>query len=320
MRCPLFPALMMSLTLAGAGPAAAEPVIVEAAVKPLNVEAPRETRVGRLQWRGTLELTAEDPRFGGYSGLLLGADGRELLAVSDNGTWLRGRLAFDASGRLISFAEAEILPLLDGKGAPIGGKDEGGDAEALARDAAGRILVSFERDHRILAYDSPESAAVELPTGFDLPPGGNEGVEALEILPPGDRLLALVGGREEASGRGLLRENGAWQPLSYRRTRALMPVAATVGEDGTLYLVERAWSLIGGLEIRILRLPSHAVVAGAELAPEELAAMKPPLLVDNFEAIAARVARNGETQLILLSDDNFNPIQRTLLSVFAVVE
>jgi hypothetical protein len=48
--------------------------------------------------------------------------------------------------------------------------------------------------------------------------------------------------------------------------------------------------------------------------------MKPPLLIDNFEAIAAHVTPRGETLLLLLSDDNFNPVQRTLLTAFAVVE
>ena len=318
MRRLLLSAFLLGLALAG--PAAAEPVQVTAVAKPLAPEAPDKRRIGRFEWRGTLELSSDDPRFGGYSGLLLGPDGRELLAVSDDGTWLRGRLTYDASGRLVGFSNAEILPILDIDGAPLGGKNQGGDAEGLARDAAGRILVSFERDHRILAYDSPEAAGVEIPTGFGLPPGSNEGVEALTTVPPGGRLLALVEGTADASGQGYLREGGAWRERVYRRTRSLLTVGAATLDSGEVFVVERAWSLIGGLEIRIVRLPAGAVETGAELLPEELAAMKPPLLIDNFETIAARVGPGGETLLTLLSDDNSNPVQRTLISLFAVVE
>jgi hypothetical protein len=39
--------------------------------------------------------------------------------------------------------------------------------------------------------------------------------------------------------------------------------------------------------------------------------------VDNFEAAATAVI-NGETRLFILSDDNFNASQRSLLLSFAV--
>ena len=43
------------------------------------------------------------------------------------------------------------------------------------------------------------------------------------------------------------------------------------------------------------------------------------MTVDNLEG-AALATVNGETRLFLLSDDNYNPAQQTLLLSFAIVE
>ena len=45
--------------------------------------------------------------------------------------------------------------------------------------------------------------------------------------------------------------------------------------------------------------------------------LKLPGTTDNFEGIAAET-RNGRTRLYILSDDNFSPMQRTLLLAFDV--
>ena len=47
-----------------------------------------------------------------------------------------------------------------------------------------------------------------------------------------------------------------------------------------------------------------------------LAELSLPLSVDNFEALAVRPDGAGGWHLFLLSDDNFNPLQRTLLLQF----
>ena len=46
------------------------------------------------------------------------------------------------------------------------------------------------------------------------------------------------------------------------------------------------------------------------------ATLKPPLPVDNFEGIAFGVSPEGKTRLWLISDNNFNDKQRTLLFAF----
>ena len=48
-------------------------------------------------------------------------------------------------------------------------------------------------------------------------------------------------------------------------------------------------------------------------------ALQPPLTVDNMEALSVTV-ENGRTIVWIASDDNFFPLQRTLLLKFALVE
>jgi hypothetical protein len=42
-------------------------------------------------------------------------------------------------------------------------------------------------------------------------------------------------------------------------------------------------------------------------------------VIDNMEALAAHRNAAGDTVLTVVSDDNFNPLQRTILLRFAIV-
>ena len=59
---------------------------------------------------------------------------------------------------------------------------------------------------------------------------------------------------------------------------------------------------------------------GATAKPRELARLASPLAVDNLEGIAATKGPRGETLLWLISDDNFNPLQRNILLLFELAK
>ena len=84
-------------------------------------------------------------------------------------------------------------------------------------------------------------------------------------------------------------------------------------------MVERHWSPVGGLTIRIARFDPSQLSPGASVRAETLATMRPPLTIDNFEGIFLRRGPKGETLVYLVSDDNFSAIQRTLLVMFEVL-
>ena len=54
----------------------------------------------------------------------------------------------------------------------------------------------------------------------------------------------------------------------------------------------------------------------ASLRARELAWLAPPYAADNLEGLFARKGARGETLLWLISDDNFNPVQRNILLMF----
>ena len=59
---------------------------------------------------------------------------------------------------------------------------------------------------------------------------------------------------------------------------------------------------------------------GASARRATVAGSAPPLTCDNFEGVEARQGARGETLITILSDDNFNPFQRTLLMMFELKE
>ena len=72
-------------------------------------------RFGKLEYRGGVILSSDDDRFGGFSGLAISADGRAILAVSDEGWWLKANVIY-RNDRLVDVSQAQLRPVLDRKG------------------------------------------------------------------------------------------------------------------------------------------------------------------------------------------------------------
>ena len=84
-------ALSLAIFYAGCAGTNAPPQAfsVSSARIPLFPNRPAERRAGELVYRGGLELTSNDRRFGGWSDIAINTDGSALLAVSDEAHWLR---------------------------------------------------------------------------------------------------------------------------------------------------------------------------------------------------------------------------------------
>ncbi len=315
----LFAALLWT---PGALAAEPDPIEVDSVGRKLDAERPQLDRVGRLRAMGILELSSSDWRFGGLSGLMVSEGGTRLTAGTDEGHWFTARLEYDARGHLIGLGEAAMAPLRDPKGTRLTSKLTQ-DAESLTQLPGGGVLVAFEHKHRLWGYGVNGKPAFGAAKPLPLPPGvkrlpRNDGIETMATLPDGALLVILShagGGRDFPA---FLLRDGKWQKLAYRRTPNFEPTGATALPDGSLAVLERRFSLIGGIAIRVRRIAAEAIRPGAVMAGEELALFAPPLLVDNFEGIAARRGPGGETLIYLLSDDNFNAIQRNLLMMFAL--
>lgn len=271
---------------------------------------------------GGLALDTEAIGFGGLSGLHLD-EALRLTAVGDLGHFLSARLVLREDGAPLGLAGLRTGRLRDGSGAPLP-RGYAADAEALARLPDGTWLVGFERWHRIRAYrqglDGP-GAYVAAPPGLERAPR-NAGLEALAVLADG-RWLAVAEGLTPPGSPGSRRMwigvPGRWTPLAYRPGAPdLDPSDAAPLPDGGALVLERSFSVFGGFRGRLVRIPAAALAAprpGTVLEGETLLRLEPPWPADNWEGVAAaRVG--GRTLVALVSDDNENLLQRTLLLLF----
>ncbi len=310
--------------LLAAVPALAAPLEIAARAVPLQAEDPERENVGALRFRGGLELSSDDTRFGGLSALLLSGDGARLSAVTDRGHWVTARLIADADGTPRALAEAEIGALHGPGGRHLRGKRET-DAESLALLADGALVIGFERDHRLWRYPAGTNPLAGHPEAIPVPAKlrhlrRNSGIEALATLADGALLAIAEGRKNEATSPAFLWRGGAWSELVYPRLPGFRPTGATTLPGGDLLVIERSFNLFDGVAIRLQRIAAAQVRPGATLSGTTLAVLRRPLTLDNMEGIAARRTATGETLLYLISDDNFSPLQRTLLLVFALEE
>ena len=288
------------------GPAA-QGRAVEIRAQPVEVPAADLHRT--VSQAGAWVLRAADGAFGGFSALEVRGD--RLLAASDRGHWLTARLVED--DRDLTLAEGRLAPMLGADGGSLAAAD----AEALAR-AGEDLVVAFERDHRLMRHAG--GGALELlarPEGFAALPG-NAGIEALAALPDG-ALLAIGEGRGP-QGFPVFRiaPDGVV-------TRAHLPsrsrhdvTGAALGPQGRLYVVFRHYSPATGVSIRLRRYHLDAAGLPRPDRVTELASFESASGVDNMGAVALSPGPGGGTRLWLLSDDNFNAVQRTLLMRFDI--
>lgn len=302
--------LMLFILLAGCRAPASDTLMAD--LRPLDAADPSRTGLGAVEVLSIHELRSSKRGFGGISGLSY--DGHVATAITDVGTWLRFRMEVDDSGRPVAFGDLQIAPL-----GGLDGSKQDGDAEEVRATADGwpkGWIVSFERRHRLLLYRHGLSAQPErlaAPAGYGEQPE-NGGVEAMTPLADGRLLLLSEEGVDEAGlGQGWIGQPGAWQRLSYRRAGLFRPTSATLLPNGDVLVLERSFSLLGGFGCRLVRVPAAALRPGAVVEGRELFVLGPPLLLDNYEGISVQPRADGRLVAYMVSDDNFSPLQATLL-------
>jgi hypothetical protein len=325
---------VLVIALAGAE-ATAEPHDVRVETRPLFLDYtnPERKRFGKLTWLGGLALRSSAGPFGGYSGLAVSADGSELLALSDRTSWLRMRLE-ERGGELADVRDAVIgkLQLREEWDNPEVGRGLD-DAEALAAlepgALAGAYYIAFEGKHRIHRYNfdgtdfSAPVGAIELPpAALRLP--DNKAIESLAILRAGPyegAAIAFSERRAHVSGDSLgwMFHDGRAEQIRLKRSNMFDITDAAALPDGGLVVLERHFAgIMRGVFMRIRRIDGADIKPGARLDGDVLYETEGGRMVDNMEAIAVHTDDDQRVILTIMSDDNYNPIQRTLLMRFAM--
>jgi hypothetical protein len=330
-------ALCVGLSALDVIPAAqrSDAVQLSSKILPLSSATPSENRVGFLAYRGGLEITSPDARFGGWSGLLVSADGSHLLSQSDEGHWLRARLSYAKSGNLAGIADAQLADMHGIDGSPLKSKLEA-DAEGLAaltdKGPDGPVAVSFERDARVWRYDlsgSLETPGTNIPTPDDIKTlDFNSGLEGITRLAP-NTLIAVA---ETPQIRG--EDHSAWMiPISGQKPGARIAGLSVKHHDPyeisdaamspsgrSLYLLERHYfGPLRGVVVAVRRIDASTIKSGARLDGSEIARFTMHENIDNMEGLALRRDKSGKTLLYMISDNNYNlMLQRTVLLMFEV--
>ena len=286
------------------------------------------TRFGSLEYRSGLALTSRFPGFGGLSGLRLDAKGERFISFSDKGSWFTGRIVYEGT-RMSGLDDVEAAPMLGADGRPITARGWF-DSESIAIDGS-FVYIGLERVNQVLRFDFAKGFTRARGEVVPLPPAAaklpfNKGLEALLFVPRGLRLAGTLIGISE---RGLDRDGnliaflvGGPSPgqFSVRRTENYDVSDAVLLASGEILLLERKFSLVAGVGIRIRRIGLAAVAPGALVDGPVIFEADLGDEIDNMEGIDAFVTPQGETVLTLVSDDNFSMIQRTLLLQFTLVE
>ncbi|HWL06254.1 MAG TPA: esterase-like activity of phytase family protein [Xanthobacteraceae bacterium] len=288
---------------------------------------PARRQFGKLLFRGGLALTSAAKPFGGFSGIVMAADGRRFVAISDRAWWLTGEIVHDGE-RPAAITGARMGPVLGPDGAPLTRRGWY-DTESLTADGD-TLYAGIERVHRIVRFDfgrdgmAARARTVGLPASFrNL--RSNRGIEGLVAVPKGTHPLsgALVvfseGSLDEARDlRALLLGGPKPGAFSVRRTENYDISDAALLPGGDVLILERKFSWLAGLGIRLRRIAQQDIAPGRTVDGPVLFEADLGYHIDNMEGLAVHRDAAGTVVLTMISDDNFSMLQRTLLLQFAL--
>jgi len=267
-----------------------------------------------LKERSNFIWSRPDAWFGGFSGAEVSSYGNEIALVGDRGRVVTANIERE-NGAITGINIIWSVALRGRDGSVL--RDKQTDAEGLAISDNGRAFVSLEHSHRVVSLDIRTGRTRPMKPHKDFRRFQiNAGLEALMLHPDGT--LFTLPEESETPTRAFplyaLRD-GNWQ-VSARipRRGPFLPVGGDFDESGQLYLLERTVTPLGfRSRIRRFDFARNGLV-------EQTLLRTLPGRFDNLEALSVWQDAKGQTQLTLVSDDNFLPIQRTQIVEFAVTE
>ncbi|MEM9839829.1 MAG: esterase-like activity of phytase family protein [Pseudomonadota bacterium] len=260
--------------------------------------------------------------FGGYSGVSFDDASQTIFMLSDAGHIVQASLKLQKNGALESLTDASAYKMRRADRTEI----KGNDTEAFARYGNG-WLISRERAHDLVyvteangQYNQGEAIA-ELSALEPFTRNGS--LEALTSLGDGRYLLIAEDTDEQNQAKVMMwRESGAELHALYQSEPNFNVTDMHADLEGDrLFVLERAFSRKLGPRARINVLKLSDVLNAEPdtvLKPQNLGRMTFFEGADNMEGITLVRAEDGSDVLLLVSDDNFNAIQRTVLMTLTI--
>lgn len=298
-----------------------------ARIETFQVGNAERTRFGELTFRGGVALSSREPAFGGLSGIAMQGDGQGFLALSDRGAWFRAKLLYDKEHRPVGLTDCIMAPMIAADGRLLQ-RSRSFDTESLAVAADGSAYVGIERSNEILHFDlsragfAARGKAIPTPPGFKKLPH-NKGPEALGIAPPSSPLagsLVVIAERARpepnAPTVGFVLTGPMRGQFDLARSKDFDITDLTFLPNGDMLVLERFYTPVRGVFMRMRRIAGRSIRPGALLDGEVLIEADMGSQIDNMEALGIHRDPAGGFVLTLLSDDNFSMIQRNLLLQF----
>jgi hypothetical protein len=322
--------LALAAAMVFASPALADSVTVNASPITVFAGAAPGQQVGSLVWRGGLVLASPNSQFGGLSGMTFVSADNHVVFVSDQGRFVSGQLIYDGADQPLGLVGVTMDPIQNSKGVELPRKFAR-DAEAvhviMRKGVPAAVRVGFENLTRVADFDLVD----EVPTGpaheVTIPDWlsemrTNESLEAVCIAPPaspiaGSTLLLTedVDAQDGKHSAWLLGRNDKG-PLSYAVSPGVNPTDCAFLPNGDLLVLERGTAFLS-FTMLLKRVPATEVKPGAIMEGDVLLSASGGD-IDNMEGLAVHQSPSGETRITLVSDNNFNDWERTIVLEFAL--
>ena len=309
--------------------------------KRLSTFRPSRTIYGKLRWKGGINVSSSADGFGGLSGLALSKDGKDFIAISDRGWWIKGSFILDKTQILGGIKNVSVSPLKIRRKSKQN-NNHWRDSEALApwssKGINGDLLVGFERRERLLRYQGRKNSfprnpqQVKSPKAISTGPfnGELESVGRFYSGPRKNWLIAISENNYDKNGniRGWTWKNKKGDAkramaFSIKRYADYAITDLAVAPDGkSFFILERSFNLptLPGFAIR--QFKTSNLKSGKTLKGDLLFSGRQPFFaIDNMEGLAVHQTEKAAIQLTIISDDNFNrSLQRTLIYRFELIK
>lgn len=271
-------------------------------------------------------MESRNAKFGGVSSMLALPENRFVM-LSDAGVLIGFTL--DEANGVASRPFIGALP--EGSGPDGEQAKQNRDTESMVHNPeTGQYWVGYEHSHSIRRYGpsfARKEAEHKVRAMQKWPANG--GAEAmLYVAGEGgqDRFLVFSEEAEFADGayQALIFDGdpaaaGAEPKLfGYRPPAGYVITDAALLPDGRAVLLHRRFTVLEGVSAIVSIGDLSQIVPGEIWSGEPIASLKPPMRVDNMEAIAVTV-EGGDPIIWIASDDNFNAFQETLLLKFRLL-
>jgi hypothetical protein len=217
-----------------------------------------------------------------------------------------------------------IAPLPESQGPDKTYKDR--DSEGISYDGnSGQFWVSYEATHAIRRFSRSFSRANGIARPAEMQRwSANKGAETIIRLSDG-RFIVIAESLNPDIHQALLFSGDPVEPgtviskFNYRPPFGYRVTDGTMLPDGRLLILNRFIGFPRGFAAKVAVVNPEEIKSGAMITGKVIATLAAPLLVDNMEGVAI-TREDGDTIVWLVSDNNFNFWQRTLLMKFRLAE